>query len=184
MGGLRVNRGPHRPGSPPGRTRVIALSVVAGVLLVVAAAAAAAAYVNGEQEESPAPSTTAAPSAPSTTSTQVPAPVSTAPAPTVPGTDRQGFLGTAARCADGDSARMIVQTAASQAVVCDHGGTLYYAGWRADTGAGVRLEGVLPAGPGWVVRAPDATINITPGGLVISTPAGEFTEPSTGFWAG
>ncbi|CAM3754725.1 hypothetical protein ACXYTP_10720 [Tsukamurella ocularis] len=173
----------------PARGRVIAASVLVGVLIVVAAAAAATAYVSGQR---PAERTIAAPptsgpsSAASATATSTPesaAPAAPAPPPpSIPGTDALGFLGTTARCADGDTARMMVLTATSQAVVCARAGALYYAGWRIDTGSGTRIEGVLPAGPGWVARAPDATINITPTGLVISTAAGEFTEPATGFW--
>ncbi|TWS26450.1 hypothetical protein FK268_04265 [Tsukamurella sputi] len=176
--------GPARP-ADPARNRVIAVSVLAGVLIVVAAAVAATAYVSNETPSAPAraaatsPSGSSAPAPASSSATSA----STVPAPSIPGTDALGFLGTQARCADGDSARMMVLTAASQAVVCDRGGALYYAGWRIDTGTGTRIEGVLPAGPGWVARAPDATINITPAGLVISAANGEFTEPATGFWA-
>ncbi len=165
---------------------MIAVSVLVGVLIVVAAAAAATAYVSGERatepaavaEPTPGPSSSAS-VVPGPTQPGTPAPV---PPPSIPGTDALGFLGTPARCADGDTARMMVLTATSQAVVCRRGDALYYAGWRTDTGSGTRIEGVLPAGPGWVARAPDATINITPAGLVISTPSGEFTEPATGFW--
>ncbi|GAA1078699.1 MULTISPECIES: hypothetical protein [Tsukamurella] len=174
-------------GSDSGRTRVIAVAVVVGVLIVVAAAAGATAFVNGREDSAPtaAPSSSSAvQAAPSTASTSPAVPTPEPPAPTVPGTDRQGFIGTPARCADADPARMIVLTATSQAVVCARGDALYYAGWRSDTGVGTRIDGVLPAGPGWVARAPDATINITPQGLVISTATGEFTEPATGFWAG
>ncbi|CAM3051208.1 Serine/threonine protein kinase [Tsukamurella hominis] len=178
----------NRPARPadPARGRVIAVSVLVGVLIVVAAAAAATAYVSGKRPTEPA-AVAAPPSGPSSsapvTATATPEPAKPAPAPSIPGTDVLGFLGTPARCADGDGARMMVLTATSQAVVCDRAGALYYAGWRIDTGTGTRIEGVLPAGPGWVARAPDATINITPAGLVISTPSGEFTEPATGFWA-
>ncbi|ADG77614.1 Serine/threonine protein kinase OS=Tsukamurella paurometabola (strain ATCC 8368 / DSM / CCUG 35730 / CIP 100753 / JCM 10117 / KCTC 9821 / NBRC 16120 / NCIMB 702349 / NCTC 13040) OX=521096 GN=Tpau_0981 PE=4 SV=1 [Tsukamurella paurometabola] len=180
-----------RPGGSTERGRVIVVSVIVGMAIVVAAAAGAAAFVNGRED----PAATAAapnPSAPSSGSSAPSAPqppeslddAPLPPAPTVPGTDRHGFLGTPARCADIDPARMIVQTATSQAVVCARGDALYYAGWRSDTGVGTRIDGVLPAGPGWVARAPDATINITPQGLVISTATGEFTEPATAFWAG
>lgn len=169
------------------RGRVIAVSVLVGVIIVVAAAAGATAFVNGREDSpaasvaAPTPSSSAAPASPQSAPSEVtPAPA----APTVPGTDRHGFLGTPARCADADAARMIVQTATSQAVVCERPGSLYYSGWRSDTGVGTRIDGVLPAGPGWVARAPDATINITPQGLVISTATGEFTEPATAFWAG
>lgn len=178
---------PARP-TDPARGRVIAAAVVVGVLIVVAAAAAATAYVSGKRPKDPA-TAAAPPSGTSSSASAAPAPSSeqpstpAPPAPSIPGTDALGFLGTPARCADGDAARMMVLTAASQAVVCARGGALYYAGWRIDTGTGTRIEGVLPAGPGWVARAPDATINITPTGLVISTPSGEFTEPATGFWA-
>ncbi|MGC5027488.1 hypothetical protein ACLQ3K_22290 [Tsukamurella sp. DT100] len=178
---------PVRP-ADPARGRVIAAAVVVGVLIVVAAAAAATAYVSGKRPTEPA-TAAAPPSGPSSSASAAPAPSSeqpgtpAPPAPSIPGTDALGFLGTPARCADGDAARMMVLTATSQAVVCDRAGALYYAGWRVDTGTGTRIEGVLPAGPGWVARAPDATINITPAGLVISTPSGEFTEPATGFWA-
>ncbi|MET9328236.1 hypothetical protein [Tsukamurella sp. NPDC003166] len=174
---------PARP-ADPARGRVIAASVVVGVLIVIAAAAGATAYVSG-QRESRAPAPAAAPAPPERSSASA-APSSSAgpaPAPSIPGTDALGFLGTTARCADGDRPTMMVLTAASQAVVCDHAGAAYYAGWRTDTGSGTRVDGVLPAGPGWVVRAPDATINITPAGLVISAANGEFTEPATGFWA-
>ncbi|WP_238220434.1 hypothetical protein [Tsukamurella pulmonis] len=176
--------------SDPGRRRVIAGSVLVGVLIVIAAAVAATAYVSGDRRTEPAPvaappSGSPAPSSESTTPSAPPAPPEppAAPAPSIPGTDALGFVGTQARCADGDRARMMVLTNTSQAVVCDRAGALYYAGHRTDTGSGTRIEGVLPAGPGWVARAPDATINITPSGLVISTAAGEFTEPATGFWA-
>lgn len=158
-----------------------------GVLIVVAAAAAATAYVSGTRPAEPV-TAAAPPSGPSTSDSAAPAPSSEqpstpAPAASIPGTDGLGFLWTPARCADGDAARMMVLTATSQAVVCDRAGALYYAGWRIDTGTGTRIDGVLPAGPGWVARAPDATINITPTGLMISTPSGEFTEAATGFWA-
>ncbi|BDH58795.1 hypothetical protein MTP03_37340 [Tsukamurella sp. PLM1] len=173
---------PARP-ADPARRRVIAVSVIVGVLIVIAAAAGATAYVSGTR---PAPEqVSAAPSGGPTVT--VSAPGSPAPDPTpppaIPGTDRLGFVGTQARCADGDTARMMVLTATSQAVVCERGGALYYAGWRMDTRSGTRIDGVLPAGPGWVARAPDATINITPHGLVISATNGEFTEPATGFWS-
>ncbi|VDR39501.1 Uncharacterised protein [Tsukamurella paurometabola] len=176
---------PARPAGPA-RGRVIAVSVLVGVLIVVAAAAGATAYVSGKRSTEPAtaaapPSGTSSPS-----SSTAPPPErhdGPAPAPSIPGTDALGFLGTQARCTDGDAAKMMVLTATSQAVVCDRAGSLYYAGWRTDTGSGTRIEGVLPAGPGWVARAPDATINITPSGLVISTASGDFTEPATGFWA-
>ncbi|KXP12151.1 hypothetical protein AXK60_24120 [Tsukamurella pseudospumae] len=168
---------------------MIVVSVVVGVLIVIAAAAGATAYVSGQRQpaESVAgPASAAAPSTSGTSGTsgtsveQSGAPTA---APSIPGTDALGFLGTTARCADGDRPKMMVLTATSQAVVCDHAGALYYAGWRTDTGSGTRIDGVLPAGPGWVARAPDATINITPAGLVISAANGEFTEPATGFWA-
>ncbi len=178
---------PQHP-SDPARRRTIAISVVIGVLIVIAAAAGATAYVSGSRSPgapaaapsaSPGPGPGPGPSAPAG-----PAGSSReAPAPSIPGTDRLGFVGTTARCADGDAPRMMVQTAVSQAVVCEHGGALYYAGWRTETGSGTRVDGVLPAGPGWVARAPDATINITPSGLVFSTVSGEFTEPATGFWS-
>ncbi|TWS19253.1 hypothetical protein FK529_12135 [Tsukamurella asaccharolytica] len=179
---------PSRP-AHPARGRVIALSVLVGVLIVVAAVAAATAHVRNERPAElaavapPAPSSSDA-AASSPASTPAPAAPAPAPPPSIPGTDPLGFVGTPARCADGDAARMMVLTATSQAVVCNRAGALYYAGWRTDTRSGTRIEGVLPAGPGWVARAPDATINITPTGLVISTPAGDFTEPATGFWAG
>lgn len=178
---------PARP-ADPARGRVIAVSVLVGVLIVVAAAAGATAYVSGNRPAEPASAAASSPSGPSSSAAAAPAsspeqPAEPAPPPSIPGTDALGFVGTPARCADGDAARMMVLTATSQAVVCDRAGALYYAGWRIDTGTGTRIEGVLPAGPGWVARAPDATINITPAGLVISTPAGEFTEPATGFWA-
>lgn len=175
----------HPSPADPVRGRVIVASVVVGVLIVLAAAAGATAYVSGQR--SAREPLAAAPSVPSTAivpTGQRESPAAPAPAPAIPGTDRLGFLGTPARCADGDTPRMIVATATSQAVVCDHAGALYYAGWRIDTRTGTRIEGVLPAGPGWVARAPDATINITPSGLMISTASGEFTEPATGFWAG
>ena len=165
----------------PARRRVIAVSVVVGVLIVIAAAAGATAYVS-HTRPAPAP-VAAAPSGGPTVTVSAPGAPAPAPAPAIPGTDRLGFVGTQARCADGDTARMMVLTATSQAVVCERGGALYYAGWRMDTGSGTRIDGVLPAGPGWVARAPDATINITPGGLVISAANGEFTEPATGFWS-
>ncbi len=179
---------PARP-APAGRGRVIALSVVVGVLIVVAAAVAATAYVSDRRGAEPAtvaapPATASAASSAATTgSSSAATSTPVAPAPSIPGTDALGFVGTMARCADGDTARMMVLTATSQAVVCERGGALYYAGWRMDTRAGTRIEGVLPAGPGWVARAPDATINITPAGLAISAPNGEFTEAATGFWA-
>ncbi|NMD57569.1 MULTISPECIES: hypothetical protein [Tsukamurella] len=178
---------PARP-ADPARGRVIAASVLVGVLIVVAAAAAATAYVSGKRPAEPAAAAAPSPSGRSSSSPNAPTSSpdgagTPAPAPSIPGTDALGFLGTQARCADGDSARMMVLTATSQAVVCDRAGALYYAGWRIDTGTGTRIEGVLPAGPGWVARAPDATINITPAGLVISAANGEFTEPATGFWA-
>lgn len=167
---------------------MIALSVVVGVLIVVGAAVAATAYVSDRRGAEPAtvaapPATSSAASSAAPAGSSSAAPPPAAPAPSIPGTDALGFIGTMARCSDGDTARMMVLTATSQAVVCERGGALYYAGWRMDTGAGTRIEGVLPAGPGWVARAPDATINITPAGLAISAPNGEFTEPATGFWA-
>lgn len=174
------------------RGRVIAASVLVGVLIVVAAAVAATSHVSSDRSTEPArvasdPPATSSASASASRSVEPPPPPSEpprpAPAPSIPGTDALGFLGTQARCADGDSARMMVRTAASQAVVCERAGALYYAGHRTDTGSGTRVEGVLPAGPGWVVRAPDATINVMPQGLVISTRTGEFTEPATGFWS-
>ncbi|NKY20188.1 hypothetical protein [Tsukamurella spumae] len=173
---------PVRP-ADPARGRVIAVSVIVGVLIVIAAAAGATAYVSGQRHSAdPARghASAAAPSAPEGSGEQSGAPTA---APTIPGTDALGFLGTTARCVDGDRPKMMVLTATSQAVVCDHAGALYYAGWRTDTGSGTRIDGVLPAGPGWVARAPDATINITPTGLVISAANGEFTEPATGFWS-
>ena len=176
---------PARP-ADPARGRVIAVSVVVGVLIVIAAAAGATDYVSGQRQHAePAhgPASAAAPSAESSSEQSSTAPTASTPAPSIPGTDALGFLGTTARCADGDRPKMMVLTAASQAVVCDHAGALYYAGWRTDTGSGTRIDGVLPAGPGWVARAPDATINVTPAGLVISTASGEFTEAATGFWA-
>ncbi|WP_156485539.1 hypothetical protein [Tsukamurella pseudospumae] len=176
---------PARP-ADPARGRVIVVSVVVGVLIVIAAAAGATAYVSGQRQpaESVAgPASAAAPSTSGTSGTSVEQSGAPTAAPSIPGTDALGFLGTTARCADGDRPKMMVLTATSQAVVCDHAGALYYAGWRTDTGSGTRIDGVLPAGPGWVARAPDATINITPAGLVISAANGEFTEPATGFWA-
>ncbi|MCS3778367.1 hypothetical protein [Tsukamurella ocularis] len=164
---------------------MIAAAVVVGVLIVVAAAVAASAYVSGKRPTA-ATAAEAQPSGPLSSASATPAPSSdqpSTPAPSIPGTDGLGFLGTPARCAEGDAARMMVLTATSQAVVCSRGDALYYSGWRTDTGSGTRIEGVLPAGPGWVARAPDATINITPAGLVISTSSGEFAEPATGFWA-
>lgn len=176
-----------RPGNPA-RGRVIAVSVLVGVLIVVGAAVAATAYVSERRAPEPVrlaapPSSSSATQSPAAPSSAPQPPAPPAPAPSIPGTDALGFLGTPARCADGDTARMMVLTPRSQAVVCEHTGALYYAGWRMDDHAGTRIEGVLPAGPGWVARAPDATINITPAGLAISTPRGEFTEPATGFWA-
>lgn len=162
------------------------MSVLVGVLIVVVAAVAATAYVSDVRPSGPARVAGPSPSGPSTPASAQPSsaqPGATVPAPSIPGTDALGFLGTQARCAEGDAARMMVLTATSQAVVCDRAGALYYAGWRIDTATGTRIEGVLPAGPGWVARAPDATINITPAGLVISAAHGEFTEPATGFWA-
>ncbi|GAB3129069.1 hypothetical protein GCM10027289_10250 [Tsukamurella serpentis] len=174
-----------RPSAPtdPARGRVIVGSVVVGVLIVIAAAAGATAFVSRDRDAAPVAATPPASSQSAEPQPSVPSGAQ-APPPDVPGADRLGFLDSQARCAEGDTPRMIVLTAVSQAVVCERAGALYYAGWRMDTASGTRVEGVLPAGPGWVARAPDATVNITPAGLVISTGSGDFTEPATASWVG
>lgn len=179
----------RRRQTDPARGRVIVLSVVVGVLIVLAAAAGATAFVKDDPPRSQpvvaAPSSPGASSTPHEKTTDSAGPPTTpAPAPSIPGTDRLGFIGTAARCADGDAPRMMVLTAASRAVVCDRAGALYYAGWRTATASGTHVDGLVTAGPGWIANAPDATITIAPSGLVFSTASGEFAEPATGFWAG
>ena len=103
--------------------------------------------------------------------------------PVTPGPPRSRAVRACCAAADGTTALSARRPGSRAATVDPRHGPAGLRG-RTDTRSGTRIEGVLPAGPGWVARAPDATINITPTGLVISTPAGDFTEPATGFWAG
>ncbi|TWS20076.1 protein kinase [Tsukamurella asaccharolytica] len=159
---------PTGPGGtePQGNGRVIALAALVAVLVVALLAVGYFALVRGSDSTAAAPTTGPAPTTAEAPTTGAPAvvPSSTAPvgasdsppAPTVPGTDAYGFVGSPARCAGGETLELAMLTSGagsgSRVVICSSGGTYTYRGARA---SGDNSGLTLPAtntGPG-VYRA-------------------------------
>lgn len=131
--------------------------------------------------------TTRAPSAPTTaprTTTPPRVTTSIGPAPTVSGTDRQGFISGGPSCNSTNPAVAIAVTTGSRIVICETGvGRYYYKGQRLSDGATIELDDPTPTGNGFTVTNKDVTYKLTSAGLVINGSGGELgREPALEFW--
>ncbi|MDF0528958.1 hypothetical protein P0W64_11175 [Tsukamurella sp. 8F] len=197
-----MENGPRQPNHTP----VVVLAVIVGLLILAGAVAAALLLTRGGHSSSSAASATPAPAAVSavggTTVTvsaaPMPATVTTRTtttgnvqttsgnAPTVPGTDRQGFVTGDARCQGIDEAQALLSTSASQVAICSGPGGLYYRGYRTASGHGITLSAVSRSSAGYVVRGSDhATVyTVGPAGLLITTRDGvQHPEAALAYWS-
>ncbi|WP_169888177.1 hypothetical protein [Rhodococcus tukisamuensis] len=107
-------------------------------------------------------------------------------APTVDGTDAQGFLGSAAAsCRSGHPAVAVVRTEKSRAVICeaDDGGR-YYRALRLRDGAPLEVGGAAAAGDGFVARTGSYAYFVSPNGLTVSRWGNALSqEPAIEYWS-
>ncbi len=106
------------------------------------------------------------------------------PAPTVSGTNRQGFISGGPSCNSTNPAVAIAVTTGSRIVICETGvGRYYYKGQRLSDGATIELDDPTPTGNGFTVTNKDVTYKLTSAGLVITGSGGELgREPALEFW--
>jgi serine/threonine protein kinase len=140
----------------------------------------------------PSASTTTETVSPSTTSSAKTSTTTTSTSPTtstsaaalagVSGTDGQGFVGHTTRCEDGTTLVTAIQTAQSQAVICQtSSGGYEYKGERLRDGANIQLNNATPAGGGYDVTNPadGARYEIRPDRLRILSNGGvDSDEPA------
>jgi hypothetical protein len=104
----------------------------------------------------------------------------------VAGADWQGFLSdSGARCNANDPAVVIAANATSRVSVCltaNH--RYYYRGSRISDGAAIELEDPTPTSAGFLATNKGTSYDISPGGLVITSPSGTVTPSSwTEYWS-
>ena len=93
--------------------------------------------------------------------------------------DERGFLASAARCDDGDSAQLVIRTEYSRVAICSMpSGALYYRGARNSDGLGIHLNHVEQYGSSYTAINDDdgtnyqvsrAGLRIVKGGQEISS---------------
>lgn len=137
-----------------------------------------------------ATTTTTTTTGPTTTQTMATTTPTSAAAPrgaSVAGTDAQGFVGSYARCAPGNTPAVVAQTTKSQVVVCQAGpGNFYYRGVRLSDGASIQLTNAVRSSGGFDVTnpvdgtryqvRPDAVAIVQPDGPVDSEPVVQYAS--------
>ncbi|MGO9157648.1 serine/threonine-protein kinase [Mycobacterium sp.] len=133
------------------------------------------------------------PTDPSTTfeftpkSTPTESSTTSAPRPSLPGTDGQGWVGSYARCDPANPPALMAQTTKSLVVVCQAGpGNYYYRGVRMSDGASIELANAVRTSGGFDVTnpadgtryqvRPDVLNIISPGGHVDSEPMVQYAS--------
>ncbi|MFZ2528711.1 MAG: Hsp70 family protein [Rhodococcus sp. (in: high G+C Gram-positive bacteria)] len=123
---------------------------------------------------------------PPATSTTRPRATPPAAAPTLVGTDSQGFVDVPqARCNHTNPAIALGRTTDSLVVVCETGvGRLYYRGVRLDDGAGIEIDDPSATGSGYTATNDDVQYQISASSLIISDGATVLAEESMlEYWA-
>lgn len=200
VGGVGAGTAPARNG------RVWALAALVAVLVIALLAVGYLAFGRGGDSASADPTGTPVPSgttAPAETSAQATsaAPTGaseTASAPTVPGTDAYGFVGSPARCAGGETLQLALLTSkanggGSRVVICDSAGDFTYRGAQiSGDNSGITLTATRNGAGGFRAINRDAkgkdkddTIyTVSSGGLVITRGDGRAvsSEPARSVW--
>ncbi|OBK78475.1 serine/threonine-protein kinase [Mycobacterium sp. 1274761.0] len=193
----------YRPAPAPapkrrfGRTQVALVATTAGLLLVAVILASILAFGGGDTATTPRASLTVPPSPSTTTKTVTPSATTSSATTTTPtttssaglagvtGTDSQGFVDHTTRCDSGNTLVAAIQTALSQAVICETSpGNYQYRGERLSDGVNLQLNGAVPAGGGYDVTNPadGARYEIRPDRLRILSNAGvDSDEPALQF---
>ncbi|GAB3126508.1 hypothetical protein GCM10027289_02520 [Tsukamurella serpentis] len=195
-------------GSGKGNGRVIALTALVAVLAVALAVvgyivfaqsrgtteAATTATVTATAQASPAsPADGRSTTDPATTSAAPTTTTSSPPAPSVPGTDGYGFVGSPARCAGGETLELAILTsgtgAGSKVVICSSGGSYTYRGARASRdNSGLTLPATRSGADTYrAVNSRDGAstvYTVSSGGLVITRGDGKpvASEPAESRW--
>ncbi|MGC0366591.1 hypothetical protein ABH922_004575 [Rhodococcus sp. 27YEA15] len=129
------------------------------------------------------PRTTTPSATPSATATPRPT-TAVGPAPTVSGTDRQGFRYDGPSCNANNPAVAVAVTTGSRVVICQTGvGRYYYKGERLSDGAVIELDDPVRTADGFTVTNKDVTYKLTSAGLSISANGTQLgNEPALEFW--
>ncbi|MBS4103176.1 serine/threonine-protein kinase [Tsukamurella paurometabola] len=193
-------------GVPARNGRVRALAALVAVLVIALLSVGYLALVRGGDSTVADPTTVAPPTATAPTAPTSPDDTSTVPtgasetsAPTVPGTDAYGFVGSPARCAGGETLRFALLTSkanggGSRVVICGSAGDLTYRGAQiTGDNSGITLsatrrdDGTFRA----VDRdakgkdKDDTIYTVSSGGLVITRGDGRAvsSEPARSVWS-
>ncbi|MCS3779994.1 serine/threonine-protein kinase [Tsukamurella ocularis] len=189
-------------GSAPARNgRVWALVALVAVLLIALLAVGYLAFGRGGDTTPAEQTATSAPSGTPAQSTSA-APTGTSEtvsAPTVPGTDAYGFVGSPARCAGGETLQLALLTSkanggGSRVVICGSAGELTYRGAQVSgDNSGITLAATRDGSGGFRAINRDAkgkdkddTIyTVSAGGLVITRGDGRAvsSEPARSVWS-
>ncbi|NMD56027.1 MULTISPECIES: serine/threonine-protein kinase [Tsukamurella] len=188
-------------GAAPARNgRVWALAGLVAVLVIALLAVGYLAFGRGGDAVSADPTGTPAPSSTSTQATSA-APTGaseTASAPTVPGTDAYGFVGSPARCAGGETLQLALLTSkanggGSRVVICGSAGEFTYRGAQiSGDNSGITLAATRNGAGGFRAINRDAkgkdkddtVYTVSSSGLVITRGDGRAvsSEPARSLW--
>lgn len=193
--GTRQFSAVHTSAAGIGRGRKV---LVAAAIAAFAVSALLAVFLVVRNNNAAHPANLALPRGPDTPATSSPAtttaPPTTAAPPTtttglgattqplsLTGTDGQGFVGSFARCDQGDSPALMARTTASLVVVCQAGpANFYYRGVRVSDGASIELADAVRSAGGFDVTNPaDGTrYQVRPNQLNIISPSGRVYSES------
>jgi len=107
-------------------------------------------------------------------------------APTIPGTDGQGFAGIPeARCNFTNPAVAIGRTTESLVVICETGaGRLYYKGVRLNDGAAIEIDDPVRTETGFAATNQGVRYSLSRNALVITEGAAQLaSEPTLNYWS-